>query len=106
MKRNIKWLRGLGAMALVLMVIVSFSPIFSGTAAAYNGPGRTMAQATPGTNQQDTTPGYNWCGMAGDAVGAGLGPGPGTGLGTGMMNGYGRGGMRGQGGSGVVATGP
>ncbi len=104
MKRNIKWLMGLGAMALVLMVTVSFSPILSGTAAAY-GPGRMMAQATPGTTPQDTTPGYNWCGMANED-GVGAGPGPGTGPGSGMMNGYGRGGMRGQAGSGVVATGP
>ncbi len=104
MKRNIKWLMGLGAMALVLMVTVSFSPIFSGTAAAYNGPGRTVAQATLGTNQQDITPGYNWRGMADENAVGGMGLG--TGPGNGMMNGYGRGGMHGQGGSGVVATGP
>lgn len=99
----------LGAFALVViggLLAVMLASATPGTAAAYNEPGRILAQTTTTTPTTAAQPGY--------------GPGPGynncycqgdenfSGPGMGMMNGYGRGGMGRGGGAGVAttATGP
>lgn len=104
MKRHMKL--GLGVIALVVisgLLAVMLASTTSGTAAAYNGPGKNLVQITTtaptAAAQPAPGPGNGGCNCLGDEDF--------NGTGMGMMNGYGRGGGgMGRGGGAATATGP